>query len=155
MATFGQVVGFSYLRGLHLNDSKEGLDSKRDRHEHIGMGKIGIKAFSFFMRDQRMKELPMILETEREEVWPKEIEVLQRMGRGEENFEEMASEIKEVVKRYAKPVKEKVPKAATSGGGGGARGARGGKAAAAAAAGGGKKRKRRADEEEEEEEEEE
>lgn len=37
VAKFDEVVGFSYLRGLHLNDSKEGLDSKRDRHEHIGL----------------------------------------------------------------------------------------------------------------------
>lgn len=37
VAKFDEVVGFSYLRGLHLNDSKEGLNSKRDRHEHIGL----------------------------------------------------------------------------------------------------------------------
>lgn len=37
VAMFDEVVGFSFLRGLHLNDSKEGLDSKRDRHEHIGL----------------------------------------------------------------------------------------------------------------------
>jgi len=83
------------------------------------------------MRDARMKDLPMILETETEEVWPKEIEVLQRMGRGEENFDEMVSEIKELVKKHAKPAKEKVPKAQSGGGG-----ARGSKAV------GGKKRKR-------------
>jgi AP endonuclease-1 len=152
VAKFDQVVGFSYLRGLHLNDSKEGLDSKRDRHEHIGLcvtasfrvaiiaglnitiyrGKIGIKAFSFFMRDARMKGLAMILETETEEVWPKEIEVLQRMARGEENFDGMVAEIKELVKKHGKPIKEKGSKAHSGSGG-----SKGNKAGA------GKKRKRR------------
>ena len=92
------------------------------------------------MRDPRMRDLPMVLETETEEVWPKEIEVLQRMARGEENFDEMATEIKELVRRHAKPAKEKVPKAQS--GGGGAR-ARGGKVA------GGKKRKRTDEDDEE------
>jgi len=86
-----------------------------------------------------MKNLPMVLETETEEVWPKEIEVLQRMARGEEDFDEMATEIKELVKKHAKPGKEKAPKAQS-----GIRGTKGGKAA------GGKKRKR-VDEDEDEE----
>jgi hypothetical protein len=77
------------------------------------------------MRDPRMKYLPMILETETEEVWPTEIEVLQRMARGEENFDEMAAEIKELVKKHSKPVKEKASK--TKSGGGGAKKTAGGK----------------------------
>ena len=86
------------------------------------------------MRDPRMKNLPMILETETEEVWPKEIEVLQRMGQGEENFEEMVAEIKELVKKHGK---EKAPKAQSGGGG-----SKGNKAA------GGRKRKRTDEDEE-------
>ena len=78
-----------------------------------------------------MKGLAMILETETEEVWPKEIEVLQRMARGEENFEEMVAEIKELVKKHGKPIKEKALKAQSGGGG-----SKGNKA------GGGRKRKR-------------
>lgn len=79
----------------------------------------------------------MVLETETEGVWPKEIEVLQRMARGEENFDEMASEIKELVKKHGKASKEKVRKAESGGDVAG-----GGKAA------GGKKRKRRDEDEE-------
>lgn len=79
----------------------------------------------------------MILETETEEVWPKEIEVLQRMARGEESFEEMVGEIKELVKKHRKPVKEKGSKVQTGSGG-----SKGNKA------GGGKKRKRRDSDEE-------
>jgi len=69
------------------------------------------------MRDPRMKDLPMVLETETEEVWPKEIEVLQRMARGEEMFEEMVGEIKALVKKHAKPIKEKGTKGSKAAGG--------------------------------------
>jgi vacuolar-type H+-ATPase subunit H len=89
------------------------------------------------MRDPRMKTLPIVLETETEEVWPKEIEVLQRMAQGEENFDEMVAEIKELVRKHAKPAKEKALKAKSVNGG-----AKGAKAV------GGKKRKR-ADEDDE------
>lgn len=78
----------------------------------------------------------MILETETEEVWPKEIEVLQRMARGEENFEEMVAEIKELVEKHGKATKEKGLKAQSGGGG-----SKGNKAA------GGRKRKRTEDDE--------
>jgi AP endonuclease-1 len=80
-------------------------------------GKIGIRAFSFFMRDGRMKGLPMVLETETEEVWPKEVEVLQRMAQGEDNFDEMVGEIKELVKKHGKATKDKPSKARSGGGG--------------------------------------
>jgi hypothetical protein len=89
------------------------------------------------MRDARMKNLPMVLETETEEVWPKEIEVLQRMARGEDNFDEMVAEIRELVKKHGKPAKEKAVKAKS--GGGGVKGAK---------AAGGKKRKRTEEDEE-------
>lgn len=113
--------------------------------ERFSRGKIGIRAFSFLMRDRRMAGLPMILETETEEVWPKEIEVLQRMGRGEENFEEMVAEVKELVEKHGKPAKEKGRKGAS--GAGGAKGKKG--AGAAGAAAGSKKRKRRDEDEDE------
>lgn len=69
------------------------------------------------MRDPRMKDLPMVLETETEEVWPKEIEVLRRMAQGEEDFDEMVAEIQELVKRHGKPNKDKGSKAQSGGGG--------------------------------------
>lgn len=48
---------------FHLNDSKTALGSNVDRHEHIGKGHIGLKAFEFILNDQRFEEHPMLLET--------------------------------------------------------------------------------------------
>ncbi|KAK9761386.1 DNA-(apurinic or apyrimidinic site) lyase [Basidiobolus ranarum] len=63
MDEFEKVVGFKYLRGLHLNDSKTELGSKKDRHELIGKGYIGLDAFKFIMNDVRLDGIPMVLET--------------------------------------------------------------------------------------------
>ena len=63
MARFNDVVGFDYLKGVHLNDSKGGLGCKKDRHENIGKGLIGIDAFRFLMNDNRFNDIPMVLET--------------------------------------------------------------------------------------------
>jgi deoxyribonuclease-4 len=73
---FGSIVGFKYLMAVHLNDAKPDLDSRVDRHESIGKGKIGIEAFSFIMNDKRFDEIPMILETPDSTIWPKEIKLL-------------------------------------------------------------------------------
>ena len=48
---------------IHLNDSKKGLGSRVDRHEHIGKGAIGEKGFQYIMQDKRFKKIPKILET--------------------------------------------------------------------------------------------
>jgi deoxyribonuclease-4 len=61
--SFDRIVGFDKLRALHLNDSKKGLGSRVDRHEHIGQGAIGLEPFSFFMNDPRLANLPKIIET--------------------------------------------------------------------------------------------
>lgn len=63
MQSFDKIVGFSYLRGVHLNDSKCDLASGKDRHENIGKGKIGIDAFKFIMEDPRFRDIPLVLET--------------------------------------------------------------------------------------------
>ncbi len=76
MAEFGNVIGFDYLRGMHLNDSKPGLGSHVDRHESIGKGKIGLEAFRFIMNDPRMDDIPLILETIDETIWAEEIRLL-------------------------------------------------------------------------------
>lgn len=76
MAEFGNIVGFQYLMGMHLNDSKPDLGSHVDRHESIGKGKIGLDAFRFIMNDERMDDIPLILETIDESIWPEEIELL-------------------------------------------------------------------------------
>ena len=60
---FDSIIGFDRLKILHLNDSKKPLGSRVDRHEHIGKGYIGIEPFRQILQDNRLKELPMILET--------------------------------------------------------------------------------------------
>ncbi len=76
MAEFANIVGFEYLRGMHLNDSKPDLGSHVDRHDSIGKGKIGLDAFRFIMNDPRMDDIPLILETIDESIWAEEIRLL-------------------------------------------------------------------------------
>ncbi len=76
MAEFGNIVGFEYLQGMHLNDSKPDLGSHVDRHESIGKGKIGLEAFRYIMNDERMDDIPLILETIDETIWAQEIALL-------------------------------------------------------------------------------
>ncbi|AEA33853.1 deoxyribonuclease IV [Hippea maritima] len=76
MAEFDSTVGFSYLKGMHLNDSKHPLGSRKDRHESIGKGFIGLDAFKFIMKDPRTDNIPLILETPNTSLWSKEIELL-------------------------------------------------------------------------------
>ncbi|VAW83747.1 Endonuclease IV [hydrothermal vent metagenome] len=75
-AEFEQIVGFRYLRGMHLNDSKPELGSRVDRHESLGLGKIGMACFDYIMNDQRFDEIPMVLETIDDSLWAEEIEIL-------------------------------------------------------------------------------
>ncbi len=63
MAEFDRVIGIGNLSVIHANDSKRELGSRVDRHEHIGLGQIGEDAFSFFLNDPRLSNLPFILET--------------------------------------------------------------------------------------------
>jgi len=76
MAEFENIVGFKYLRGMHLNDSKPDLGSHVDRHDSIGKGKIGLEAFRCIMNDPRMDDIPLILETIDETIWAEEIKLL-------------------------------------------------------------------------------
>lgn len=76
---FDQTVGFNYLKGIHLNDSKREMGSKVDRHQSIGEGEIGLEAFRLLMQDKRFDEIPMILETPDTENWPEEIRMLYAM----------------------------------------------------------------------------
>ena len=70
---FEEVVGFKYLRGMHLNDSKKELGSHVDRHDSIGKGFIGFPLFEKLMKDPRFNNMPLILETIDETLWPQEI----------------------------------------------------------------------------------
>lgn len=60
---FDRIIGFKYLRGLHINDSKSDLGSRHDRHENIGKGMIGLECFWRIMNDDRFNGIPLILET--------------------------------------------------------------------------------------------
>lgn len=62
-----RTVGLDRLRAFHLNDSKGDLGSRKDRHEHIGKGKVGLEAFARILNDRRFADLPMILETPKDE----------------------------------------------------------------------------------------
>lgn len=71
--TFDREVGFQYLRGMHLNDSKKELGSHVDRHDSIGKGLIGSAFFERLMKDSRFDNMPLILETPDESKWTEEI----------------------------------------------------------------------------------
>ena len=70
---FDEIIGFKYLSGMHLNDTKKGLASKVDRHETLVNGVLGADFFSFLMNDPRMDNIPLILETPDESIWAQEI----------------------------------------------------------------------------------
>ena len=70
---FEKEVGFQYLRGMHLNDSKKELGTHVDRHDSIGKGFIGNAFFEKLMQDSRFDQMPLILETPDETKWPEEI----------------------------------------------------------------------------------
>ncbi|MCS2610727.1 deoxyribonuclease IV [Halomonas dongshanensis] len=70
---FGRVVGFDYLRGMHLNDAKSAFASRVDRHHSLGQGNIGLDAFTTLMQDSRINGIPMILETVEPAIWADEI----------------------------------------------------------------------------------
>jgi len=82
-AEFDAVVGFRYLRGMHLNDSKAALGSRVDRHHSLGQGLIGLEAFRTIMRDPRFEEMPLVLETIDATLWPEEIRMLCGMQSGQ------------------------------------------------------------------------
>ncbi|MDR0891617.1 MAG: deoxyribonuclease IV [Mediterranea sp.] len=73
---FDSVVGFGYLRGVHLNETKKVLGSRVDRHDSLGQGLLGLDFFRRFMRDKRFDNLPIILETPDETRWAEEIRLL-------------------------------------------------------------------------------
>lgn len=74
---FDDIVGLSYLKGMHLNDAKKELGSRIDRHAPLGEGFIGKEGFIRLMKDPRLDGIPMILETPEPDIWDKEIAWLQ------------------------------------------------------------------------------
>jgi len=73
---FDKIVGFEYLKGMHINDSKSKLGSRVDRHNSIGKGEIGLEFFRLLMNDDRFDNIPLILETIDDSIWKEEIELL-------------------------------------------------------------------------------
>jgi deoxyribonuclease-4 len=73
---FDRIVGFGFLRGVHLNDSKTELGSHVDRHAPIGKGRMGPETFRLIMNDPRFEAIPLILETPESERWAEEIALL-------------------------------------------------------------------------------
>ena len=76
MEEFDSIVGFEYLKGMHLNDAKSTLGSRVDRHHSIGKGNIGLEAFRLIMNDPRLDNIPLILETIDPSIWAEEIKLL-------------------------------------------------------------------------------
>ena len=60
---FDKIVGFEYLKAIHINDSKRNLGDQVDRHEKIGKGLLSIETFWCLVNDRRFENIPMILET--------------------------------------------------------------------------------------------
>jgi deoxyribonuclease-4 len=78
---FEEIVGFDYLKGMHLNDSKKELATRVDRHDSLGKGFIGMDLFDFIMKDDRFNQIPLILETPNPDIWSDEIEQLKSLVR--------------------------------------------------------------------------
>ncbi|EOG1931245.1 deoxyribonuclease IV [Providencia stuartii] len=70
---FSDIVGFEYLKGMHLNDAKSEFASRVDRHHSLGEGNIGYTPFSYIMKDPRFDGIPLILETINPDIWLQEI----------------------------------------------------------------------------------
>jgi deoxyribonuclease-4 len=77
---FEEIVGFQYLKAMHLNDSKKELGSQVDRHESLGDGLIGWTPFELIMKDGRFDGIPFILETPNTDRWAEEIETLNQLA---------------------------------------------------------------------------
>lgn len=80
---FDKIIGIKNLKAVHLNDSKNICASKKDRHEKIGKGNIGIEAFTDIINNSFLKNLPFILETPHESIegWKEEIALLKSVSK--------------------------------------------------------------------------
>lgn len=79
-AEFDRVIGFGYLRGMHLNDAMRPLGSRIDRHSPLGDGEIGWECFRYIASDSRFDNVPLILETPDEARWAEEIAKLKEFA---------------------------------------------------------------------------
>ncbi len=79
MKEFKEKIGLRYLKAMHLNDSKVPLNSRKDRHEEIGKGHIGLEAFKYIMNESYFDNIPLILETPNEANYINEINLLKSL----------------------------------------------------------------------------
>ncbi len=77
---FDHIIGYQYLRGIHLNDSKKDLSSRVDRHESVGKGVMGMDLFRLIMNDPHLDDIPIVLETPDPDLWAEEIALLYQMA---------------------------------------------------------------------------
>jgi deoxyribonuclease-4 len=82
MDELDRIVGLGRLKGMHLNDAKQPLNSRVDRHASLGQGHLGWTPFECIMRDPALDEIPLILETVDPNLWPEEIAALYRFTGG-------------------------------------------------------------------------
>lgn len=76
---FDRIIGFGYLKGMHLNETKKELGSRVDRHDVLEAGLLGMDVFTFIMNDERFDGIPLILETPDETRWAEEIQLLRSL----------------------------------------------------------------------------
>ncbi len=76
MDEFDRVLGLERLKAFHFNDSKHPLGSRKDRHEHIGQGHIGLDGFRWIVNDPRFQQIPMVLETPKSKDMHEDVENL-------------------------------------------------------------------------------
>jgi len=79
MSEFDRAIGYKFLSGMHLNDTKNELSMRKDRHESLGRGFLGLAAFENIMNDPNIDEIPLILETIDDSLWAEEIALLRSM----------------------------------------------------------------------------
>jgi deoxyribonuclease-4 len=76
---FDEIIGLERLAAFHLNDSKQDLGSRRDRHAHVGEGSVGLDGFRHILNDPRFEEIPMLLETPKSKDMHEDVENLARL----------------------------------------------------------------------------
>jgi deoxyribonuclease-4 len=80
MDAFERIVGFKFLKGMHINDSKSEFESRVDRHHSLGQGNLGWEPFAHIMKDPRLDDIPLVLETIDPALWADEIAELNRLA---------------------------------------------------------------------------
>lgn len=101
---FEKIIGWQYLAGIHLNDSKHPYDSKRDVHQNLGLGFLGLEPFRMLMNNERFEGIPLILETpqDQEDIRKDEIELLKWCVGKEGTEQEFIEKVKDLQEKGRK-----------------------------------------------------